>query len=224
MLCLMVNAAILFLCDSQDVSQIQQLRRLRPPRIHLTRCLYIYGPGGTGKSVAVSTILNTIQRHNPKLDFYMKLNGYRKYWDNYDNQPFVWIEDPGAFDTRFNVDDVNAFKMLISTGACLQEVKYGSVQFDSYLVIVTSNVAPYDLALSAGPTSYQPVMDRVDGNRAARKSIFANTKEYVRGKMYKDIITVIYSICHAHNLGTFDFNSVYDECIHDDPYQLVTIF
>ena len=85
----------------------------------------------------------------------MKLNGFRKYWDGYDNQPIVWIEDPGAFDTRFNVDDVNAFKMLISTGSCLLlEVKYGTVQFDSYLVIVTSNVAPWDLAQLAGPTAH----------------------------------------------------------------------
>ena len=53
----------------------------------------------------------------------MKLNGFRKYWDSYDNQPFVWIEDPGAFNAKFSVDDVNAFIILISTGACLQEVK-----------------------------------------------------------------------------------------------------
>ena len=154
-------------------------------------CRGLYDTQRTSANAAEARLLHEAQR-------------MEKYWDHYDNQPIVWIEDPGDFDTKFNVDDVNAFKMLISTGACLMEVKYGSVQFDSYLVIVTSNVAPWDLAHSAGPTSFQPVMDRVDGNHAARKFIYARNKEYVRGQMYKDIIAAIFSVCCAHNLLYFD--------------------
>ena len=43
------------------------------------------------------------------------MGGLTKFWDGYDNQPFVVIDDPGLFDPRYKEDKINAFKNVISS-------------------------------------------------------------------------------------------------------------
>ena len=43
------------------------------------------------------------------------MGGLTKFWDGYDNQPFVVIDDPGLFDPRYKEDEINAFKNVISS-------------------------------------------------------------------------------------------------------------
>ena len=71
---------------------IGKLMELRPPRMHETDCLYIYGPTGHGKTTAVLQTLNTVQKLYPKLCYYSKSGGLTKYFDGYDNQPIVWMD------------------------------------------------------------------------------------------------------------------------------------
>jgi len=28
------------------------------------------------------------------IDYYQKMGGLKRFWDGYDNQPIVWIDDP----------------------------------------------------------------------------------------------------------------------------------
>ena len=74
-------------------TQILKLMRFRPPRTHKTQCLYIYGPTGLGKSTTIDRCLTSLQT-TYKIDYYKKLRGLSKFWDSYDNEQIVYIDDP----------------------------------------------------------------------------------------------------------------------------------
>lgn len=127
--------------------------------------MYIFGPPGTGKSTCVTNVLKACAALYPQLDYYSKMGGMSKFWDGYDNQPLVVIDDPGLFNIKFNEDELNAFKNVISSTRHTVEVKGSSMQFDSFLVIIISNYSPNIMALSAGPAS-DAVYDRLAGSRS----------------------------------------------------------
>lgn len=74
-----------------------------------------------------------LQVCDPQLDTYWKISGFTKYWDGYDNQPVVFIDDPVMPDIKVSKDDVQGLKMVLSNGPCPVEIKYGAMQFDSKL-------------------------------------------------------------------------------------------
>ena len=75
-------------------NQICKLMRYREPRSHRTDVVYYWGPPGTGKTTTIMRILKTIYSLYPEVDYYCKLGGLDKWFDGYDNQKIVYIDDP----------------------------------------------------------------------------------------------------------------------------------
>ena len=74
--------------------RINKLAKYRPKRKHETDLVYYFGRPGTGKSTSIDRVCKTIRALYPEVDFYWKLGGMSKFWDGYDNQPIVIIDDP----------------------------------------------------------------------------------------------------------------------------------
>lgn len=96
-------------------------------------------PPGTGKSIQVKAALDAVAKAHPTLDTYVKMGALDRFWDGYDNQPFVLINDTNA--------PVEAFKNIISGGEHIVEIKFGSMQFTSHLVIIISQQRPRDAGI-----------------------------------------------------------------------------
>lgn len=125
------RASVLYKEYPQMASQIKALRHLRPPRKHETRCLHIYGPIGTGKIKTVHRVLGSIESLDQELDYYDKMTQLTKFWDGYDNQPFVVIDEANEFNLKHISEEVGIFKNVISSGKQIIEIKQTSCQFDS---------------------------------------------------------------------------------------------
>lgn len=127
---------------------VDQFMLRRPHRTERTDILYIYGPSGVGKTTCVYSLLETLKKELG-IEFYCKFGGLARFWDGYDNQDIVWIDDP----TLVNENDksaVSEFKNVMSTGHVYVEVKHSTMVFDSKLIIITSNVSPHNMAMSCG--------------------------------------------------------------------------
>ena len=142
----------------------------------MTKVCYIYGPPGTGKSTNVQRALKAISLQHKELDYYNKMGGMSKFWDGYDNQPFVLIDDPGLFNIKFNEDELHAFKNVASTGQHTVEIKGSSMQFDSKIIFIITNVEPFIFASSAG-YAQQAVADRIGGSRALCKPVHVMNRD-----------------------------------------------
>ena len=95
--------------------------------------MYVWGPTGTGKTTQTHRFLESLRKFRPDLDYYHKVGGMAsKYWDGYDNQPIVWIDDPNQMDMRNDKDTVEMWKRVIGTGPALVEVKFGTMQFSGF--------------------------------------------------------------------------------------------
>lgn len=79
----------------------------------------------------------------PELDFYCKMGGLTRFWDGYDNQMISWIDDPIA---QNDPESIQCLKNIISTGHSLCEVKFGTMVFDSRLIIITTNDDPVTMS------------------------------------------------------------------------------
>lgn len=140
--------------------QVSKLMELRTPRKHHTYCLYLHGPTGVGKTTAVLQMLEAIQSLYPFLTYYNKIGGLTKYFDGYDNQFTCWMHDPCAPDQRTNEAAVTFKNVVGSSGPCQVEIKFGSMQFDSHLIIITSNTPPDIMAESFEVESAQAMKRR----------------------------------------------------------------
>lgn len=169
---------------------IKMLGEYRPPRTWMTKCLFVHGPPGVGKSVSTLRTLRALSKLYSPIDYYVKVGGLNKWWDGYDNQPIVCIDDPGMFNPQYN-DDAIAFKTAISAEAMKLEIKGGVVQFDSRLVIVLSNAAPELLAESSGPYHTQAVLDRLTGTRSCKGKAVYITKKQDRDRLITYITNIV---------------------------------
>lgn len=142
--------------------QIARLMRFRPAREHRTDILYIHGPPGTGKTTTTLRVLKSIRTLYPELDFYCKLGGLDRWFDGYDNQPIVYIDDPVCSNATKSGDESNVqrLKNIMSTGDVIVEIKGGTMVFDSSFIIITCNLTPRDLAASCGPDNQEAVLRR----------------------------------------------------------------
>ena len=201
-------------------STIAKLMTHRPTRDFETQCLYVWGPPGTGKSTTIHKVLQAFKKIDWRADYYPKMGALKKFWDGYDNQPFVFIDDPGQFNVRFSDEDTAAFKNVISTGAHIVEVKGGCMQFDSHLVIVVSNTDPDTLANTAGLLACDAVYDRLVGSRAAiRGGIFCGDKHTARETLKKKLIYLCCGVLSnvGVNIATNDvFHELDDDIIMID--------
>ena len=130
--------------------------------MHETKCMYFYGPPGTGKSTSIKRVLQELQIAYPECDWYCKM-GMSKFWDGYDNQPIVLMNDSTSNleKKRFSVSRTKSQLDL----TLWRSKGDGCMQFDSHLVIMISNEHPNVLAESAG-RSREAIKDRLTGSRS----------------------------------------------------------
>ena len=185
----------------QMTSQIARMMVLRPPRRLQTKYLYIYGPPGTGKSTVVFDVLHTLEYMNPECDFYAKMGGLCKFWDGYNNQQVVVIDDPGVFNITMTDAEANAFKNVVSHGSHTVEIKGSSFPFDSKLVVVISNVPPHQLAESAGKFHRDAIADRIMGHRSIIHQAYHVPNRAARTKFREDFCRIIVAMYNNFNVA-----------------------
>ena len=117
------------------------------------------------------------------------MGGLSKFFDGYDNQEIVWIDDPNIdFDKEDN-ENVQRFKNILSTGDTLIEVKHGIMVFDSKLVLISCNLHPQKLAMSMGQENITPMHRKFTdtlGDFSKDKAIYKNnTQDANRPFAYK---------------------------------------
>lgn len=56
---------------------------------------------------------------------------------------------------------IQQLKNVMSVGDCYVEVKYGTMVFDSNLLIITSNIDPMKLAVACGEENCDPIYHRL---------------------------------------------------------------
>lgn len=127
-------------------NQIAKLMFLCPRRSFRTYVLYLNGPTGTGKATMMFALLESIAKELDP-DFYCKSGSLKKFWDMYNNQHIAWIDDPVGADPTKNQQSIQQLKNLLSTGHATVEIKYGTMVFDTKLVIITSNWAAVEMAI-----------------------------------------------------------------------------
>lgn len=144
----------------QMYSSIVKLMRFRPARQHRTDLVYYWGEPGVGKTTNIMRVLQSIYKLYPEVDYYCKLGGIDRWFDGYDNQKIVYIDDPIAVNVSRNEESVQRLKNVISTGDTLVEIKGGSMVFDSSLIIILSNMTPKALAESCGVDNANAIFRR----------------------------------------------------------------
>ena len=202
--------------------KIDKWADLAPVRTHETRCIYIYGPAGTGKTIAVTEALKALGSVYPEWTYFAKPAGGSKWFDGYDQQPIVLIDDPSKFVIRNNFEAVDAFKNLISSNAMQVEVKGGFRQFNSRLVIICSNCTPTEFAVSAGADHQTAIIDRITGQRAwVRGGVPIRFADAARRGLSEYVIRQIALYSKEYNLNPIDVKKVvcqipnYKECSGD---------
>ena len=131
------------------------------------------------------------------------MGGLCKFWDGYDNQPFVVIDDPGLFDFQRRPDEINAFKNVISHGNHTVEIKGSSFPFDALLVTLISNFNPHMLAQSAGDAA-GAIYDRIAGSRSIIKRAYAVNDRSERRELAIQLASVLVGVCDLFSIPVSD--------------------
>lgn len=109
-----------------------------------------------------------------------------RFWDGYDNQPLVWIDNPVSPSVLRTGDEepLQCLKTIISTREILVEVKHRSMVFDSNLIIISCNIHPNELATTCG-----------EENRATMFQRFTDTygAHYIGTQRHKEKEETVYS-------------------------------
>ena len=132
-------------------NQIHRLMSFRPHRLCKTSTIYIHGPPGVGKTTFIYKWFNLLQHYNPKLDYYSKVSGLSKWFDGYDNQPIVIIDDPVLTPGSIGFQEqLQCLRNIISTGPTYVEVKGATMVFDSKFIVFVANPSPEQLSDMCG--------------------------------------------------------------------------
>ena len=110
------------------VSQIGKMMAHRSPRLHETQCLYVWSPPGTGKSTTIHKVLQTIQSMNNAAGYYAKMGALKKFWDGYDNQPSVFIDDSTAGSVMKTLQPSRMWSLLVHTSLKSKVALCSSIQ------------------------------------------------------------------------------------------------
>jgi len=126
---------------------INELKKIyQEDRTELTKCIWIYGPTGCGKT-------KYIKEKYP--NSYWKSNGY-KWWDGYEQQDTIIIDD--ADSTEY---PIMFWLHAINHNPWMPETKGSHVKFNSKLIVVTSNEDPTKMYLSTD-SHYEAFLRRIE--------------------------------------------------------------
>lgn len=146
-----------FGCSQQVKNMIYTAMSLRPVRQHRTDVIYIWGESGLRKTTYIHRTLEAIKAYYD-LDYYAKSAGLSRFWDGYDNQRLVWLDDPVP--EVCQPENKQQLRNVLSTGPARVEVKFGSMQFDAELLIISCNYPASQMAMAFGSESYEPLLRR----------------------------------------------------------------
>ena len=150
-----------FLQYNNGIMRYQQL--LQKPREEKTRVLYLFGLPGVGKSRFALEVGKKIARaERNDSDIYYKTSG--KWWDLYENHSSVIWDDFRGCDYR-----LSELLKLLDRYPYKIEVKGAVLEFNSKLIIITSNVM-YNSLYQEGN---EPIRRRID--------FFMNVISYTNG-------------------------------------------
>ena len=179
---------------------VAKLMMQRPKRNHTPQVLYIWGKTGTGKTTAVDRVVHLV-RELYNVDYYYKVGGLSKYFDGYDNQEIVIIDDPVKPQAQVNQDDVQMLKRVLSTGDTIVEVKFGNMVFDAYLVIITANLDPNELANACGIDCREAIFRRLTDTCGA---INTDRLQDCRDRLPELLLRYIFRIMTHYKLGKYN--------------------
>ena len=114
--------------------------------------------------------------------------GMSKYFDGYDNQLVTWIDDPVSPNMFKMQEEAQIFKNVVSTGNALVEVKYGSMIFDSGLLVITSNMTPDEMAEAFGMEAKDALLRRFLDTCGA---FSINSREDSQNRLRKHLVKCI---------------------------------
>lgn len=164
--------------------QIMDNMIFAPKREEETQCLYIYGEPGTGKTHTVGEYLRDLQEVCKPLKrydayYYIKCNGFERFWCDYDQEKVVWLEDPGPLAGMEGRDKYeNWLQVLGSKESCTVEVKFGQVPFVGRLLIVTTNLTIGEVMKGVHSKHEGAVARRLE------KNVFCMQSSADRGALY----------------------------------------
>lgn len=171
------------------VNQVRQLIQLHPRRYDDSICLYVHGPTGVGKTTNLTRVLNHIREHLG-ITYYFKVGGLSKFFNGYDFQDIVIIDDP-VEPGKDSEDQVQMFKTIINNQERSIEIKGGHMPWDSRLVIITANISPNYLAKCCGATCSNAIFRRLT---SPIKSLYLEHPDHERYCKY--LLNVIKSVFH----------------------------
>lgn len=154
--------------------------------------LYLFGESGTGKT---TIIYNTLATTSSYYSVICKFGGMTCFFDGYDNQLIHiiyvrWSNITYIYVLTEDLDAVQKFKSMLSTGNTLMEVKFGTIVFDSRLirlVITSSNVDPQDMANVMGIRSRDPMHRRFTNMEGAHYIVKCHAREKLM-HLYVDVV------------------------------------
>ena len=164
---------------------IKDCLELHPVKYIETDCMYLFGGTGAGKTTTCKRVLNYFkQKHN--LGYYSKMGGLSKFFDGYDWQPIILIDDPVTPDASANTEQIQMFKTIVNEHQRIIEIKGGSMPMDTGLIIITANISPNAMATACGTDCADAVYRRITKMPGA---FFVDKQS--REKLTRTLISVI---------------------------------
>lgn len=113
------------------VAMIRNLLPLHQNTWEQTVCAYIYGGTGVGKTTNLKRVLNYFE-HEYEITHYYKIAGLSKFFNGYNFDDVVVIDDPIEPDSTQR-DEVQMFKSIINEHQRQIEIKGSSMPWDTKL-------------------------------------------------------------------------------------------
>lgn len=206
------------------ITYINKLMHHRPKRTHKTDVVYYHGPPGKGKTLNIARVLRTISKLYPAVSYYSKLGGLSRWFDGYDNEQIVWIDDPVAMNGKgVDEEQIQRLKNIMSEDNVMVEIKGGAMIFDSSIIIISANLSPADLARSCGSDNELAIYRRFTDTYG---EAFIDTRATASSKLTEHLTS-----CIAHNiLNTYNIHIDVKHVIQNLPpikirnYSAVTAF